>query len=161
MGWPGVVTTPARYLRIAQAAAWPYDNKYGGQRYEPKSRTPVKLLELEPGPGASATCRVEADGSADFHVPVDTPVYFQLLDENHMELRRMRSFISFQPGEQRGCVGCHETRAEARRERHFSAGLVARAVGPRAAALGRSADQLPARRAAGLRLSTASAATAG
>ena len=25
----------------------------------------------------------------------------------------MRSFISFQPGEVRGCVGCHETRAEA------------------------------------------------
>lgn len=25
----------------------------------------------------------------------------------------MRSFISFQPGEQRSCVGCHETRAEA------------------------------------------------
>jgi mono/diheme cytochrome c family protein len=24
----------------------------------------------------------------------------------------MRSFISFQPGERRGCVGCHETRAE-------------------------------------------------
>jgi mono/diheme cytochrome c family protein len=56
---------------------------------------------------------VEADGSAHFIVPVDTPVYFQLLDENHMELRRMRSFISFQPGERRGCVGCHETRAEA------------------------------------------------
>jgi mono/diheme cytochrome c family protein len=56
---------------------------------------------------------VEADGSAQFRVPVDLPVYFQLLDENHMELRRMRSFISFQPGEVRGCVGCHETREEA------------------------------------------------
>ena len=42
---------------------------------------------------------VEADGSAHFRVPVDTAVYFQLLDENFMELRRMRSFISFQPGE--------------------------------------------------------------
>jgi mono/diheme cytochrome c family protein len=59
------------------------------------------------------TVPVEADGSAHFQVPADTPVYFQLLDENHMELRRMRSFISFQPGEVRGCVGCHETRAEA------------------------------------------------
>ncbi|HQN01499.1 MAG TPA: hypothetical protein PLL36_10505, partial [Candidatus Hydrogenedentes bacterium] len=37
-------------------------------------------------------------------------VYFQLLDENRMELRRMRSFISFQPGESRSCVGCHESR---------------------------------------------------
>ena len=56
---------------------------------------------------------IEPDGSVSFRVPADTPVYFQILDENHMELRRMRSFISFQPGESRGCVGCHETREEA------------------------------------------------
>jgi mono/diheme cytochrome c family protein len=30
-----------------------------------------------------------------------------------MELRRMRSFVSFQPGESRACVGCHESRAVA------------------------------------------------
>jgi len=30
-----------------------------------------------------------------------------------MELRRMRSFISFQPGEVRACVGCHESRGAA------------------------------------------------
>jgi hypothetical protein len=59
------------------------------------------------------TVPIESDGSAHFRVPIDTPVYFQLLDENHMELRRMRSFISFQPGEVRGCVGCHETREQA------------------------------------------------
>ena len=53
---------------------------------------------------------VERDGSAHFHVPADTAVYFQLLDENRMELRRMRRFISFQPGETRACAGCHETR---------------------------------------------------
>jgi len=46
-------------------------------------------------------------------VPADTAVYFQLLDENRMELRRMRSFISFQPGESRACVGCHESRTVA------------------------------------------------
>jgi hypothetical protein len=52
---------------------------------------------------------VEADGSAYFTVPTDTSVYFQALDENYLEVRRMRSHISFQPGEVRGCVGCHET----------------------------------------------------
>jgi mono/diheme cytochrome c family protein len=30
-----------------------------------------------------------------------------------MELRRMRSFISFQPGEARACHGCHESREQA------------------------------------------------
>jgi mono/diheme cytochrome c family protein len=46
-------------------------------------------------------------------VPADTAVYFQILDENRQELRRMRSFISFQPGEQRACTGCHESRTVA------------------------------------------------
>ena len=99
-----------RYLRISHRLPWPYDERYGGLRYENValseglSWTPVEVLGTVP---------VEADGSAHFRVPVDTPVYFQLLDENYMELRRMRSFISFQPGEQRSCVGCHESKAVA------------------------------------------------
>jgi len=109
-GVDGVDKRAIRYLRIAHREAWPYDNDKGGQRYEPDVKpvminwTPVRIIGTVP---------VEVDGSAHFRVPADTPVYFQLLDKNHMELRRMRSFISFQPGEVRGCVGCHETRAEA------------------------------------------------
>jgi mono/diheme cytochrome c family protein len=54
---------------------------------------------------------VEKDGSAAFYVPPNVSVYFQLLDADKREIKRMRSFISFQPGESRGCVGCHETQA--------------------------------------------------
>ncbi|HUU12031.1 MAG TPA: hypothetical protein VM431_16020 [Phycisphaerae bacterium] len=110
LGVDGVDPRAIRYIRIAQRLAWPYDNTRGGMRYETDAKgvgvswTPVRILGTVP---------VEADGSATFVVPVDTAVYFQLLDENHMELRRMRSFISFQPGEARGCSGCHETRAVA------------------------------------------------
>jgi len=99
-----------RHLRISHRLPWPYDQQYGGLRYEYValgegiSWTPVQVLGTVP---------VEADGSAHFQVPVDTSVYFQLLDENFMELRRMRSFISFQPGETRGCVGCHESKSVA------------------------------------------------
>ena len=32
-----------------------------------------------------------------------------MLDENYMDVRRMRSFTNFQPGEQVTCVGCHES----------------------------------------------------
>lgn len=109
-GVPGVAPERIRHIRISKRDQWPYDNTYGGQRYEKDVKqvmvnwTPARVIGTVP---------VEADGSACFRVPADTPVYFQLLDENHMELRRMRSFISFQPGEIRGCVGCHETRAEA------------------------------------------------
>jgi hypothetical protein len=56
---------------------------------------------------------VEKDGSAYFKVPTGLAVYFQALDENLMEIRRMRSHIEFQPGEVRGCVGCHETKHHA------------------------------------------------
>ncbi|MCR4415706.1 MAG: hypothetical protein NUV77_25110, partial [Thermoguttaceae bacterium] len=109
-GMPGVDPKRVKYLRIAHGIAWPYCNQYGGQRYEPDVKSvminwnPVRVLGDVP---------VEPDGSVNFRVPADTPVYFQALDENRMELRRMRSFISFQPGEVRGCVGCHETREEA------------------------------------------------
>ena len=95
-----------RYVRIAEPIGWPYDNQLGGQRYGEKGPhlinwTPIRILGDVP---------VEADGSAHFEVPADTAVYFQLLDKDRMELRRMRSFISFQPGEKRACAGCHETR---------------------------------------------------
>ncbi len=109
-GVPGVDPKRIKYLRISQGVAWPYCNTYGGQRYEPDVKAvminwnPVRVLGEVP---------VEPDGSVHFRVPADEAVYFQILDENYMELRRMRSFISFQPGEVRGCVGCHETREEA------------------------------------------------
>ncbi|NQU22892.1 MAG: hypothetical protein HQ567_16570 [Candidatus Nealsonbacteria bacterium] len=109
-GVEGVDPERIRYLRISSRDQWPYDNTRGGQRYERDVKatminwTPARVIGTVP---------VEADGSASFRVPADVPVYFQLLDENQMELRRMRSFISFQPGEVRGCVGCHETRAVA------------------------------------------------
>lgn len=108
----------ARYIRISEPIGWPYDNTRGGQRYGEDhgyggpdaqrknllSWTPIRILGDVP---------LESDGSARFKVPVDTAVYFQLLDENRMELRRMRSFISFQPGEVRACAGCHESRGVA------------------------------------------------
>jgi hypothetical protein len=108
-GCEGIAPHRVRYLRIAEPVGWPYDNQRGGQRYGEKGSklinwTPIRILGDVP---------VQRDGSAHFRVPVDTAVYFQLLDENRMELRRMRSFISFQPGESRACVGCHESRAVA------------------------------------------------
>ncbi|MBM4034651.1 MAG: hypothetical protein FJ291_23145 [Planctomycetes bacterium] len=106
LGVDGVDPKAIRYIRIAEPLGWPYCNTFGGQRYEPD----VKGVMINWNPcRIIGTVPVEADGSAYFKVPVDTAVYYQLLDENHMELRRMRSFISFQPGEQRSCTGCHHT----------------------------------------------------
>ena len=57
--------------------------------------------------------RVERDGSARFLAPAGKQLYLELLDENFNELQRMRSVVQLQPGERRGCIGCHEPRSQA------------------------------------------------
>ncbi len=56
---------------------------------------------------------VRDDGSAFFTVPANKNLFFQALDENYMELQRMRTFLNFMPGEKRSCIGCHEVRRKA------------------------------------------------
>lgn len=51
---------------------------------------------------------VKEDGSVWFRAPSGLALHFQALDENHRALQTMRSFVGLQPGESRGCTGCHE-----------------------------------------------------
>ena len=51
---------------------------------------------------------VHPDGSVWFRAPSGLALHFQALDGNHRALQTMRSFTSLQPGEMRGCTGCHE-----------------------------------------------------
>ncbi len=53
---------------------------------------------------------VEKDGSAHFHVPPDKNLFLQALDEDFMEVQRMRTFVNLRPGESRSCIGCHAPR---------------------------------------------------
>lgn len=59
------------------------------------------------------TVPVEEDGSAHFEVPADTFLYFQLLDKQGRMVQSMRSGTIVRPGEQQGCIGCHEDRLNA------------------------------------------------
>ena len=59
------------------------------------------------------TVPVEDDGSANFEIPADTFVYFQLLDEKGQMIQSMRSGTIVRPGENQGCIGCHEDRLAA------------------------------------------------
>jgi len=54
------------------------------------------------------TVPVEPDGSAYFRAPAKKPLYFQAVDETGKAVHTMRSVTYLQPGERRGCVGCHE-----------------------------------------------------
>ena len=55
------------------------------------------------------TVDVEADGSAMFSVPANTPISIQPLDEKGMAVQLMRSWMTAMPGEVLSCVGCHES----------------------------------------------------
>ena len=113
-GAPGLPRGSVKHLRILQRVGWPLDASIGAMRWIPGnawerqfgfwSWAPVRVI---------GTVAVEADGSAHFRVPVDAAVYFETLDDKYMELRRMRSHVTFQPAEARGCRGCHETQAAA------------------------------------------------
>ena len=63
--------------------------------------------------GVFGTAPVEADGSASFYAPAGKVLYLQVLDQDYNELQRMRSVVQLQPGERRGCIGCHENRTSA------------------------------------------------
>lgn len=51
---------------------------------------------------------VEDDGSANFLVPAGPNIYFQVLDENFLAIQTERTYVNYQPGETRSCVGCHD-----------------------------------------------------
>ncbi|MCX5684883.1 MAG: formylglycine-generating enzyme family protein, partial [Planctomycetota bacterium] len=59
------------------------------------------------------TVPVEADGSAFFRVPANTPIFVQPLDADGKSLQVMRSWFSAMPGEVLSCVGCHEKQSDA------------------------------------------------
>jgi hypothetical protein len=51
---------------------------------------------------------VEPDGSFHIRVPAETPITFQLLDEDYVALRTQRAWTWVMGNESRGCTGCHE-----------------------------------------------------
>jgi len=53
---------------------------------------------------------VEADGSFFLEVPAKTPLRMETIDADGNVVRAMRSWIWVMPGEERGCIGCHEDR---------------------------------------------------
>jgi cytochrome c553 len=56
------------------------------------------------------TVPVRDDGSAHFRAPALRSLFFVALDKDRKSVKRMHSFTTLQPGENTGCVGCHESR---------------------------------------------------
>jgi hypothetical protein len=101
---PGVRPGEIKKLLILESLPKPI-NFTGGM--EPLSYGGTFTLERVLG-----TVPVEADGSAHFEVPAMRSVFFVALDEHDLAVKRMQSFVTLQPGETVGCIGCHEKRTE-------------------------------------------------
>jgi hypothetical protein len=105
--WPALPAGPESsitHLRILQVLV----------KTTPHANNPrVGLANASPGKQVLGTVPVEPDGSAYFRAPARIPLAFQALDEHGMAVQTMRSLTYLQPGEQAGCIGCHEHRTGA------------------------------------------------
>lgn len=78
--------------------------------------TTVRVIALDPAThqeNSLGEALVEQDGSFYIAVPPDRPVRFELLNADGKLVRAQQSWIWARPGEEHGCVGCHEDRAVA------------------------------------------------
>lgn len=99
-GLPGVKNGTVKYLRVLESLRKPMHTT-------PFNVDTGKECGLDPRV-VLGTVPVEPDGSAYFTIPQDRPVFFEALDKDFLEIRRMRSFVSTRPGETISCLGCHE-----------------------------------------------------
>ena len=58
------------------------------------------------------TVPVAEDGSVHVELPALRSLFFVALDKDGLAVKRMQSFLTLQPGEVFGCVGCHEPRTK-------------------------------------------------
>lgn len=98
----GVAPGEVRKLLVLEALPKPI-NYTGGM--DPLSYGGTFTLERVLG-----TVPVEPDGSAYFEVPPLRSLFFVALDKDNLSVKRMQSFVTVQPGETTGCVGCHDQR---------------------------------------------------
>ena len=107
-GLTGIERSEVKYLRIIEELPKPVSSKTRGHGLQNPAISYSGQFALKRLWG---TVPVEADGSAHFKAPANRLIYFSALDENFMELQRMRTFTTVAPGGQYGCVGCHEQKS--------------------------------------------------
>jgi hypothetical protein len=76
----------------------------------------VRVLTLDAQNGLArrlGEAAVETDGSFYIAVPPDQPVRFELLNASGKSIHEQKGWIWTRSGEEHGCVGCHEDKAQA------------------------------------------------
>ena len=115
-GMTGIERGRVKYVRVMEAIGISWDAGYrsgkqgdgaGLQASAVGHKSDVHLKKIY------GIATVRDDGSACFTVPANKNLFFQALDEEYMELQRMRTSVNLMPGEKRSCIGCHELRRKA------------------------------------------------
>ncbi len=115
-GLTGVERGRVKYIRVMDALNLGWYDTYRASRQGDGTGQQASAVSLGGDVAVKKVhgiATVREDGSAFFTVPANENLFFQALDENFMELQRMRTFINLMPGENRSCVGCHEVRRKA------------------------------------------------
>ena len=110
-GAPAELKDRARFLRILNIEPKTYT--LWDHRPYISTGPVVSMIQSEGVKRILGTVPIEEDGSVRFQAPAGVAIHFQLLDENHRALQTMRSFTGVMPGEDRGCLGCHESHSTA------------------------------------------------
>lgn len=110
-GAPENLRGKARYLRVLNIEPKTYTYWY--KRPYISTGPVVSAVQSEGVKRVLGTVPIHSDGSVSFHAPAGMALHFQLLDERYRALQTMRSFTGVMPGEQRGCLGCHESHSRA------------------------------------------------
>lgn len=112
-GMTGIERGSVKYLRVMEAIGISWDEGFRSSRQRDGAGLQASAVSLKADVNIKkihGVATVYEDGSACFTVPAEKNIFFQALDENYMELQRMRTFINLMPGEKRSCIGCHERR---------------------------------------------------
>jgi len=110
-GAPAELKNKAKYLRILNIEPKTY-TLWDSRPYISTGPV-VSMVQSEGVKRILGTVPIEEDGSVWFQAPAGVALHFQLLDENQRALQTMRSFTGVMPGENRGCLGCHESHSTA------------------------------------------------
>jgi formylglycine-generating enzyme required for sulfatase activity len=98
-GLPGIPRGTAKAIRVI-AYHFAYWQRGGHHSVGEHSSWDIKRI--------LGTVPVEADGSAFFKVPANTPIALQVLDADGAAIQIMQSWTIAMPGEGVSCAGCHE-----------------------------------------------------
>jgi len=135
-GLTGIERGRVKYLRVMEAIGVSWDEGWRSGRQGDGAGLQASAVSLQADVNIKkihGVATVHEDGSAHFIVPAEKNLFFQVLDEDYMELQRMRTFVNLMPGERRSCIGCHERRQwapQVKPARPLAASLPAETLSP-------------------------------